>query len=139
MGFFSWKTNDTNNSIPNRHQDTRDTFPVYLLDDKGNKWLETDYDGYGCFGGKDYYVLMAEMNGFEGTEVELRTLAIHLEFYPRSKWSREMQEHMMARDLLFPQLVQGEYEFWFNKKPENCPDQGFFYSNNDRNDDYYWE
>ena len=62
MGFFSWKTQDTDRSIPNRWS-TRKPFTVVMLDDKGNKWFEQNYDGYGRFGGKDYYELLAEMNG----------------------------------------------------------------------------
>ena len=34
-----------------------------MTDDKGNRWEESNYDGYGVFGGKDYYALLDEMNG----------------------------------------------------------------------------
>ena len=61
MGFFSWWTQDTNLSIANRHS-SQSTFPVTMLDDKGNAYTELDYDGYGVFGGKDYYELLFEMN-----------------------------------------------------------------------------
>lgn len=63
MGFFSWKTSDTKKSIPNIHQARKRCFPVKMLDDKGNVWKEGFYDGYGIFGGKDFYELLAEMNG----------------------------------------------------------------------------
>jgi hypothetical protein len=62
MGFFSWKTQDTHESIPS-HYSSRPTFPVTLTDHKGNKYHEPRYEGYGVFGGKDYYELVAEMNG----------------------------------------------------------------------------
>ena len=29
-------------------------FTVYLHDDKGRKWQEDNYEGYGVFGGKDF-------------------------------------------------------------------------------------
>ena len=68
MGFFSWKTQDTNRSISNMYSD-KPTFRVYMLDNKGNVWEENHYEGYGVFGGKDFYELLAEMNGLN-TRIE---------------------------------------------------------------------
>jgi hypothetical protein len=65
MGFFSWKTQDTNKSIANTFS-CKPTFKVVMKDNKGNEWVEEDYEGYGVFGGKDYYQLLAEMNNAEG-------------------------------------------------------------------------
>ena len=74
MGFFSWKTSDTQRSIPSSYSD-RPTFPVHMITEDGQVFTENDYDGYGNFGGKDIYVLIAEMNGLKGeTEDETRTL-----------------------------------------------------------------
>lgn len=60
MGQFSWYTQDTHHRIVNDEE-----FVVFLVDDKGNKWCEKHYEGYGVFGGKDFYELLAEMNGKE--------------------------------------------------------------------------
>ena len=57
MGFFSFKTTDTNQSIPNRHSD-KDTFTVYMVDIDNNIYTEQNYDGYGVFGGKDFFELL---------------------------------------------------------------------------------
>jgi hypothetical protein len=62
MGFYSWKTADTKESIPCIHSD-RETFPVTLLSPDGRKWLEEYYEGYGEFDGKDVYELIAELHG----------------------------------------------------------------------------
>lgn len=63
MGYFSWKTQDTNQSISNRDS-VRGALPVYMVNPKtGESYFEPDYDGYGRFGGKDYYELVAELNG----------------------------------------------------------------------------
>lgn len=67
MGFFSWNTSDTDKSIANRWS-TRSTFPVYMITEDGQIFEERDYDGYGVFGGKDIYVLIAEMNGHKGKD-----------------------------------------------------------------------
>lgn len=81
MGFFSWKTQDTNRNIFNVH--TGREFKVVMLDNKGNKWVEYNYDGYGVFGGKDYYLLLAEMNKpneMNGDEDHDRGIGINLHF-----------------------------------------------------------
>ena len=61
MGFFSWKTQDTNRSIANLFSE-RKTFEVTMTDDKGNRYTEKNYEGYGVFNGKDFFNLIAEMN-----------------------------------------------------------------------------
>ena len=55
MGVFSWKTSDTKRSIPNRMQSIRPTFEVYMIDHEGRVWYDSEYHGYGTFGGKDFF------------------------------------------------------------------------------------
>lgn len=63
MGFFSWHTMDTDEPIYNKWQSHSDIFDVYMVNPKtGEIFMETAYDGYGTFGGKDFYVLFAELN-----------------------------------------------------------------------------
>ena len=107
MGFFSWKTQDTRKSIANRHS-LRGTFPVYMVDNKGNEWEELDYNGYGEFGGKDFYELLAEMNG-----LKTRDEGIDLWF--------SNEPHVS------PNLYSKSGKCWKDKKPEDCKYQGFFY------------
>ena len=59
-GQFSWFTQDTNTQIGSEPQNT---ITVYMHDNKGNVWKEDNYEGYGEFGGKDYYELLDQMNG----------------------------------------------------------------------------
>jgi len=60
MGQFSYITQDTNEPILIDRN-----FEVTMLDNKGNGYLcpAGEYEGYGEFGGKDFYELLAEMNG----------------------------------------------------------------------------
>jgi hypothetical protein len=75
MGFFSWFTSDTEKSIANNYS-TRSTFPVHMVTEDGMVFTENNYEGYGVFGGKDLYVLIAELNGYKGeTDEETRDLA----------------------------------------------------------------
>lgn len=62
MGFSSWLTSDTNRSIPNVYSN-KQQFKVHMMDKDGNIWVEDNYEGYDNFGGKDYFELLAEMNG----------------------------------------------------------------------------
>ena len=110
MGFFSWITQDTNQSIANKYSE-RATFSVTMTDNKGNRQTEEDYEGYGEFAGKDYYELLAEMNGLEG-----RDAGIDLFFFKKDDQS-----------VLSPNLTEDKNWVWRNSSPKECPDQGFFY------------
>jgi len=107
MGFFSWKTQDTGRSISNQFS-SKGTFTVYMYDNKGNLWVEDDYEGYGVFGGKDFYELLAEMNG-KSTRKEGIDLAFGDEPF------------------ISPNLNESPYKLWFNRPPEDCEFQGYFY------------
>lgn len=115
MGFFSWKTNDSKKSIPSVYS-SKKTIAVKMLDNKGNVWVEKNYEGYGEFGGKDYYELLAEMNG-----LKTREEGINL-FYHNS-------ENEVKIDILFPNLVRASNKTWtwVNEAPETCEFQGYFY------------
>ena len=62
MGFFSWKTSDTNRSIANNYSD-RETFTVHLVTRCGQIFTENDYGGYGKFADVDFFELVAKLNG----------------------------------------------------------------------------
>ena len=93
MGFFSWKTADTNKSIPNIYAEEDfgvKGFTVYMLSPDGRKWKEAAYEGYGRFGGQDIYLLIAELNGLVGEdETDLRRSAIDMIFdgNPSGDWT----------------------------------------------------
>ena len=62
MGFFSWETSDTQESIPNKYQDVRDTFTVFMILPDGRVYKESDYEGYGVFGDCDFYEAVHDIN-----------------------------------------------------------------------------
>ena len=67
MGLFSWLTADTQESIPCVHSN-RPTFTVHMITEDGQIFTEKAYEGYGVFGGKDFYILAAEINTFKGKD-----------------------------------------------------------------------
>ncbi len=134
MGFFSWKTQDTDKSIPNSYS-TRSTFRVQMMDNKGNVWTENNYDGYGVFGGKDYYELLAEMNGVvERDKVQLQGEAYT--DYMRGKGidlafdNNGSGDH--TEDVLYPNLIEmADGWNYLPGGPESCEYQGYFYDEED--------
>ena len=86
MGQFSWYTNDGVRILDNRQLKR----PVYMVGKMPDGRIltfteEYGYEGYGVFGGKDYYVFLAEMNGFteqdfNGDTEQLRHKGIELAF-----------------------------------------------------------
>jgi hypothetical protein len=127
MGFFSWITQDTGRSISNNSSDMG-SFRVIMLDNKGNKWVEDDYDGYGEFGGKDYYELLAEMNGKVNPT---RDEGIDIAFKQNSSGDK-------TPGVLYPNLVESESWEWSEVGPESCEHQGFFYPDEEEDAHRAW-
>ena len=127
MGFFSWKTSDTDRSIANQYSN-RSTFTVHMITEDGQVFTEHDYEGYGEFGGKDFYELVAELNGVtEGTAQEKRLKAIEICFKdnPSGDYNGKFK---------YPKLVEvlPSKENWLKRwndipYPETCEYQGYFY------------
>lgn len=182
MGFFSWFTSDTERSIANKYS-ARETFPVHMVTEDKQIFTENDYDGYGVFGGKDMYVLIAEMNGYKGKDdEETRQLAFdkiwvrgikkgdkkycYGEDFVRYDLPIESEGGVCANDLLtqhgwssfgdsgefhdwaeqgikVPKLVErlpntnADWKQWWDSLPypESCPDQGFFYPDEDEGEE----
>lgn len=116
MGQFSWFTNDTHERIVNGRP-----MHIVMTDDKGNHWVEECYEGYGEFGGKDFYELLAEMNGycvedFGGDKDKLRSKGIELAF--------DDNPCGINPKIKYPSLTT---RGWYcnGEAPEPDPDQGF--------------
>jgi hypothetical protein len=125
-GQFSWITQDTNQQIGSENENTLPF--VYMFDNKGNKFLEKNYEGYGVFGDKDYYELLDQMNGGTGD----RSRGINLAFDKEPDYSGEV---------LHPALVVNPNFNWkshdFTEKPEDDPNQSWYQE--EEEDDYNLE
>jgi hypothetical protein len=124
-GQFSWMTQDTGQQIGSQEGNT---IPVYMFDNKGKYWYEPSYDGYGVFGGMDYYELLDQMNGGRGD---------------RNEGVRKAFDPTLEGKLLFPALVVSPNNFNykthdFTKEAETDPDQSWLPYEEDNNeyDDY---
>ena len=132
MGQFSWITQDTNEAIRESYgcSDTRLT-TAYMHDNKGNRWEEKAYEGYGVFGGKDYYELLAEMNGVEVTEKQIEE-RLSLGFDETKDEARTQLLRSKGIDLYYgkepfiaPNLSRYMDWEWINRPPMDDPNQGW--------------
>jgi len=142
-GQFSWMTQDTGDQIGSEPQNKID---VYMYDNQGNSWKERDYEGYGEFGGMDYYDLVATMNGYteedvktmKGSFKELRQLGIDLAF-------GKIKTKDKKKKTLFPALVTDPRYNWkrhdFTQEAESDPNQSWYQEPeyDDYEDDYGWD
>ena len=136
MGFFSWNTQDTDKSIANQYSN-RKTFRVQMIDNKGNVFTENEYEGYGVFGGKDYYELLAEMNGFESDKTgdeytdEARGFGITIAF-------KDNGSGVATEGVYYPNLIE-QADGWVYEMggPDSCDYQGYFYDETDYDDEDY--
>jgi len=139
-GQFSWFTQDTERQIGS---EKRNMIEVYMYDNQGNQYREKKYEGYGEFGGMDYYELLAKMNGYteedlediKGPFKELRQLGIDLAF-------GKIKTKDKKRKTLFPALVEDPRYNWkrhdFTQEAEHDPNQSWFVDDEDEyEDDYY--
>ena len=122
-GQFSWMTQDTGQQIGSQKENT---IPVYMFDNTGKYYYENSYDGYGEFGGVDYYELLDKMNGGSGD----RSRGIDLAFD---------KEKVEAGEVLFPALVTKpnlfNYKYHnFTQEPESDPNQSWY---TPEEDDFY--
>jgi hypothetical protein len=119
-------TQDTGQQIGSQDENK---IPVYMFDNKGKYWFERDYEGYGEFGGKDYYELLDQMNGGIGD---------------RSEGIRKAFDKSKEGETLFPALVVGPSNFNykthdFTKEAEHDPNQSWYdasYEEEDEDEDY---
>jgi len=127
-GQFSWMAQDTGEQIGSERENR---ITVYMYDNEGNQYKEAKYDGYGEFGGMDYYELLARMNGYteedleavKGPFKELRQLGIDVAF-------DKLPTKDKGRKVLFPALVTDPRYNWkkhdFTQEAESDPDQSWY-------------
>ena len=120
MGFFSWTTSDTEESISNKWSE-RGAKTVYLLQPNGEPAIkEENYDGYGVFGGVDVFDWLVDHNQKQAGEYEdKRSRGIDMDLN---------ESIVLEHPLKFSFDPDAKYEDLTPAK--NCPDQGFFYDDN---------
>ena len=127
MGFFSWITSDTDESISNVYSE-RGPLPVYLLCPNGEKLYEPEYEGYGIFAGKDAYALLAQWNFPEKCNGEVEHDRL-IGIYARHENIRYPLKFVKDKVWSYEDVDESEED----------PKQGFFYDEDEEDDDdEYW-
>lgn len=125
MGYFSWFTQDESHKrIVIGEQLKNPVYMVGVINGKTISFSETNYKGYGKFGGKDYYEFMAEMNGktvedFGGDRDKLRSAGIKMAF------DRDPMGYSVKWKHPSLSTIMGDYHN--GDAPESDPDQGIEY------------
>lgn len=129
MGQFSWITQDTNEAIRESYGcDDKYKMRAFMHDNKGNVWEEKSYEGYGVFGGKDFYELLAEMNGVKISkeDIDKHTYGDN----EKAKYTAIIRGKGI--DLAFgkepfisPNLTRNREWEWKNRSPKEDPNQGW--------------
>lgn len=139
MGFFSWRTQDTDRSISNSFS-VKETFTVYMVDNKGQVWVENNYEGYGSFGGKDYFELLIEMNGGTTFGSPNNGIGQKLVVVPFKDLTPRDQGINLAfgdsaNQIIYPNLVENPEGWKYDPVgPVDCEFQGYFYDTEDIDD-----
>ena len=107
MGFFSWRTSDTNESVSNIYSN-RGAYPCKMITPTAT-YYEENYEGYGVFGGVDFYEEVAKLNG-----LKTREDGIFID--------KEI-------DTILPKIVSYDCAAKYEDLPdsEDCEYQGYFY------------
>ncbi len=156
MGQFSWKSQDTHRQIFCDWDEYGDQRTFYMIDPRdGTKYKEEAYEGYGIFGGRDFYELFADINKQQSSELdrakddikkfeeifskEYKDLTHDELKYKRrfgiDLWFKYIEPPYDLRNqadpykVISPILVENP-DYWrcytgFGKHPEDDPDQGW--------------
>jgi len=127
MGMFSWFTSDEQEQIT--VDITRD---IYMTGKDGRVFHQKDtYEGYGEFGGKDFYEYLAELNGLPSDRQE------GIDFTARHGGNSMILGDLEKKGFNSPRLFANERSIrnWDRfDAPENDPNQGWLQE--DPDDDY---
>lgn len=139
MGQFSWLATDTGEQIANDRPQGSQTVTMVYKDQEGKiqKVSEDNYEGYGRFGGVDFYDAMVWMNPWykpEYSPEELRSKGIDLYF-------DETAEIVVKTE--YPQLylrkdIPEDADIDFKVRPDDDPNQGWTMQD-DEDEEEYWE
>ena len=112
-----------------------------MHDDKGNKWLEKNYEGYGEFGGKDYYELLDQMNGGIGDRSE----GIRKAFDAQAVANGEIKFPALTVSATLPgghdfteEAEHDPNQSWYTPEEEE-DDYGYGFGDMDREEDYDYD
>lgn len=129
MGFFSWNTADTQESIPNNLSGQFNGRVVFMLQPNGAPVItESAYKGYGVFGGVDAFIWLAE-NNLPAEDLEDLNKDMRREAGIDLSLSKDQEKIKLPLKFSFnPAAI---YENMSGSS--QCPYQGYFY--NDEEED----
>ena len=132
MGFFSWKTADKDQSIANCYSAKFKSKTVYLLQPHDAPIPESNYEGYGVFGGIDAYAWLAKTNAqywqHQGCFEDIARLDIYEDTQELREFGIKLAFDMKDK-IIFPLKFSYNKDANYHdlKASAGCEYQGFFY------------
>lgn len=127
MGMFSWFTSDTQQQIR-----VDQTFNIHMTGSDGQVFHLTEvYEGYGVFGGRDYFSYLAELNklpNLTGDDDDDRHAGIDLYYSstPHEKPRLFAEIESLKKNVTdFPAPKDDPDQGWFNADEEECSTCGY--------------
>jgi|9_EtaG_2_1085328.scaffolds.fasta_scaffold01523_14 hypothetical protein len=138
MGFFSFKTQDTDESVISKWVEHTPVTPytreAYIMDNKGNVYGGT-YDGYGRFMSKEvmqkYNAMHDELMNTKDKDKDM-VYKVHNYLLDNSISFYDLQSSMNKNrkpneEFIFPNIVSNPKEWtYINEQPIPCEYQGYF-------------
>jgi len=133
MGFFSYITQDTNESVTNQYYEGTPSEPftktAYIIDHLGNTYGGV-YDGYGRFMTRKTFKesrrIWSETDLVKTPEEKRKLYYQHEEFLNKNSYTYDQILEQMPEGLV-PNVVRNPISEWVNERPEDCYHQGWFY------------
>ncbi len=117
---------------------------IYMYDNQGNEWEESNYEGYGKFGDEDYFDVLARMNGYTEEDVKGEDKLRSLRIIGINIAHDEIKTKAPEGKVLFPALFHNPRIFDlktydFTQEPDQDPNQSWEPDRDESDDDYEYE
>ncbi len=137
MGCFSWWTIEYNGNLSRPIYLTGfaklPVFDVWMHTPDGKSYHETKYEGYGKFGGKDYFVALSECNPMGETEQlsqeQHRNRGIKFAYDDYDSEKSKTRKKLLLKFPVFTETAT--YDGSFDKQCKQCRSQGMKWEDKD--------
>jgi hypothetical protein len=93
----------------------------FLKDDSRHMWTETKYNGDACFGGKNFFELLAEMNMSKSRldKANCTPTEMGMKLYRgTTKLIKKSKGQIINLELKYPEILIDDEHSWKNRKPK---------------------
>lgn len=134
MGFFSYITQDTKESVTNQYYEGTPCAPhtktAYIIDHLGNAYGGV-YDGYGRFMTRKVFKesrkIWELMDTAQTNEEKRKVYDQYTSYLENNSYTYDDINDKCLLQGKCANIVKNPMSKWVNKEPKGCPHQGWFY------------